>query len=94
MHYFSLKYFICWKIVILIQNTILRNDILDKSVIFFFSKIFISLGINSLDKFNNVLRRALFLLSISGKNDNWILLSILKKVTICFGSVNFFFMCT
>ena len=31
---FSLKYFICWKIVILIQNIILFGDILDKSVIF------------------------------------------------------------
>ena len=29
----SLKYFICWKIVILIQNIILCNDILGKSVI-------------------------------------------------------------
>ena len=31
---FSLKYFIYWKIVILIQNIILFGDILDKSVIF------------------------------------------------------------
>ena len=31
---FSLKYFIYWKIIILIQNMILFGDILDKSVIF------------------------------------------------------------
>ena len=31
---FSLKYFIYWKILILIQNIILFGDILDKSVIF------------------------------------------------------------
>ena len=30
MCWFSLKYFICWKIVILIQNIILCNDILGK----------------------------------------------------------------
>ena len=34
MCYFSLKYFICWKIVILIQNMILCNDILGRRVIF------------------------------------------------------------
>ena len=34
MCWFSLKYFICWKIVILIQNIILFNDTLGKSVIF------------------------------------------------------------
>ena len=31
---FSLKYFICWKIVIMIQNVILCNDTLGKSLIF------------------------------------------------------------
>ena len=34
MCWFSLKYFICLKIVILIQNVILCNDTLGKSVIF------------------------------------------------------------
>ena len=34
MCWFSLEYFFCWKIVILIQNMILFGDVLDKSIIF------------------------------------------------------------
>ena len=34
MCWFSLKYFICWKIVIFFQNMIFCNDISSKSVIF------------------------------------------------------------
>ena len=34
MCWFSLKYFICWKIIIFIQNVILCNNTLGKSVIF------------------------------------------------------------
>ena len=54
---FSLKYFICWKIVILIQNIILFSDILGKC--HFPSKIYITLGINSWEKLSNFLRKVL-----------------------------------
>ena len=53
----SLKYFICRIIVILIQNIILCNDILCKR--HFPSKIYIILGINSLEKLSNFLRKVL-----------------------------------
>ena len=54
---FSLKYFISWKIVILIQNIILFIDILGKGD--FPSKIYITLGINSWEKLSNFLRKVL-----------------------------------
>ena len=54
---FWLNYFICWKIVILIQNIILFIDILGKCD--FPSKIYITLGINSWEKLSNFLRKVL-----------------------------------
>ena len=53
----SFKYFICWKIVILIQNMILFSDILGKCD--FPSKIYITLDINSWEKLSNFLRKVL-----------------------------------
>ena len=54
---FSLKYFICRKIVILIQNIILFSDILGKCD--FPSKIYITLGIHSWEKLRDFLRKVL-----------------------------------
>ena len=57
MCYFSLKYFICRKVVILIQNIILCNDILGKC--HFPSNFYIAHGINSWEKLSNFLRMVL-----------------------------------
>ena len=80
------KVFYLWKIVILIQNMILFGDILEKllfwfkiwfySVIFwkkchFPSKIYISGGIDILEKSSNFLRKGVNLAVNFGKNDNW-----------------------
>ena len=54
---FSLKYLICRKIVILIQNIILFSDILGKCD--FPSKIYITLGIHSWEKLRDFLRKVL-----------------------------------
>ena len=54
---FSLKYFICRKIVILIQNIILFSDILGKCD--FPSKFYITFGIHSWEKLRDFLRKVL-----------------------------------
>ena len=67
---FSSKYFIYWKIVILIQNIILFGDILDKSVIFLIKFTF---HLAKLEKLRNFLRKGVNLVVSFGKNDAWYL---------------------
>ena len=69
MCYFSLKYFIYRKIVILIQNIILCNDILGKC--HFPSKIYITLVINFIGETEQFFEKGLNLVVNFGKNDNW-----------------------
>ena len=97
---------ICWLAYVLIfikVFNLLENCYFDPKYHFvqflchFPSKIYITLGMNSLEKLSNFLRKVVIYLSILGKKWQLVLeafqLSILKKMTICFISVNFFVMC-